>query len=42
MNEGLLKEITVEEIREALFSIEATRAPGPDGFNAVFSNAIGR
>ncbi|KAG7559049.1 Reverse transcriptase zinc-binding domain [Arabidopsis thaliana x Arabidopsis arenosa] len=36
VNESLLQEITTYEIRQALFAIGATRAPGPDGFNAAF------
>lgn len=36
MNNSLLTEITSEEIKAALFSIGATRAPGPDGFNGAF------
>jgi hypothetical protein len=41
MNEALLKEVTIEEIREALFSIGATRAPGMV-LTLPFSNAIMR
>ncbi|XP_010513002.1 PREDICTED: uncharacterized protein LOC104788940 [Camelina sativa] len=36
MNKLLVSDVTDEEIRSALFSIGATRAPGPDGFNAAF------
>jgi len=35
-NMALLHEITEEEIKQALFSIGATNAHGPDGFNAAF------
>ncbi|KAG7599472.1 Reverse transcriptase domain [Arabidopsis suecica] len=36
MNRELTRDITVEEVRSAVFSIGATQAPGPDGFNAAF------
>jgi len=32
----LLKEVTSEEIKEALFSIGNDKAPGPDGYSALF------
>ena len=36
MNATLLQDISEEEIKKAMFSIGASRAPGPDGFNAAF------
>jgi len=36
MNDQLLKDVSEDEIRDALFSIGGSRAPGPDGFNAVY------
>jgi len=36
MNALLTAGVTIEEIKEAVFSIGGTRAPGPDGFNAAF------
>lgn len=36
MNEALTKKISAEEVRTAVFSIGATRAPGPDGFTTCF------
>ena len=36
MNSALLQASTENEIKQALFSIGATRVPKPDGFNAAF------
>nr|XP_025635614.1 uncharacterized protein LOC112729665 [Arachis hypogaea] len=33
MNADLLKEVTEDEIKQAVFSMDSTRAPGPDGLN---------
>ncbi|GMJ03512.1 hypothetical protein like AT1G43760 [Hibiscus trionum] len=30
------REFSMEEIKEALWSMDGSRAPGPDGFNAHF------
>ncbi|CAN1334813.1 Transposon TX1 uncharacterized 149 kDa protein [Linum perenne] len=34
--EVLSKEVTYEEVRNALFGMQGDRSPGPDGFNAYF------
>ena len=39
MNEELIKEPTMEEIKEAIFAIHPDKAPGPDGFSASFFQA---
>jgi len=36
MNADLTKKITEEEVKEAVFSIGGTKAPGPDGFTEAF------
>lgn len=36
MNFLLTKDITAEEVRRSVFSIGASRAPGPDGLTAKF------
>ncbi|XP_074277773.1 uncharacterized protein LOC141601396 [Silene latifolia] len=33
---GMVKQVTADEIREALFSIPVEKAPGPDGYSAGF------
>jgi hypothetical protein len=35
-NENLVKPITREELKEALFEMHPDKAPGPDGFNPAF------
>lgn len=36
MNEKLTSEITKEEIRDAIFAVKASSAPGPDGMSGLF------
>lgn len=36
MNEDLIRDISEEEVRSALFDIGPHNAPGPDGFSAIF------
>lgn len=36
MNQNLTRQVTEEEIHRAVFDIGAHKAPGPDGFTAVF------
>lgn len=36
INMDLTREVTIEEIQEAIFAIGPHRAPGPDGFSTVF------
>nr|XP_025703912.1 uncharacterized protein LOC112805796 [Arachis hypogaea] len=36
MNTDLLKEVTEDEIKQAAFSMDGSRAPGPDGLNGLF------
>ncbi|XP_013751397.2 uncharacterized protein LOC106453727 [Brassica napus] len=39
VNEGLIRDPTAEEIKEATFAINLDKAPGPDGFSASFFQA---
>ena len=32
----LVREVTSQEIKEALFSVDDGKAPGPDGFSSAF------
>jgi hypothetical protein len=41
MNDMLLKPIGPEEVKNALFQMFPTKAPGPDGFPAHFFKSIG-
>lgn len=36
MNQDLLRTVTEDEVRTAVFDIGSHRAPGPDGFSAIF------
>lgn len=36
MNEELTKDVTIKEIRNSVFSVGPTKAPGPDGFTGDF------
>lgn len=36
MNEDLVRDISDEEIKNTVFQIGPHKAPGPDGFTAVF------
>lgn len=36
INEHLTREVTMEEIRESVFAVGPTKAPGPDGFTGAF------
>ncbi|XP_024010239.1 LOW QUALITY PROTEIN: uncharacterized protein LOC112085271 [Eutrema salsugineum] len=36
MNERLTREVSEEEVKRALFSLNPGKAPGPDGFTALF------
>jgi hypothetical protein len=40
-NINLTAPFSLEEFREALFSMKADKCPGPDGFNPGFTNTFG-
>jgi hypothetical protein len=41
MNAKLMKPFAKKEVKEALFQMFLTKAPGPDGFPAHFSDTLG-
>lgn len=41
-NQSLTAPYTGEEITEAIFDMRPTKAPGEDGFPAVFTRSVGR
>lgn len=41
MNQKLLADFMAEEIRQALFQMHPSKAPGPDGFFPLFYQSIG-
>lgn len=36
MNAHLVREVTLEEIKEVVFSVKAASGPGPDGMSGLF------
>jgi len=36
MHDHLLKPVTMEEVKDAIFSMQSYKAPGPDGFQPIF------
>lgn len=42
MNESLDQPFSREEIKKALFDLHPSKAPGPDGFTALFFQMLGR
>lgn len=40
MNQDLTREVTEDEIKEAVLDIGPHRAPGPDGFTADFYHKL--
>lgn len=36
MNDKLLSPVTLQEVKDAVFDLGATKAPGPDGFSGMF------
>jgi len=36
MNEALIRQVTKEEVQQAVFQMGATKAPGPDGLSGLF------
>lgn len=42
INENLGAEVFEEEVRRVVFSLGASKAPGPDGFNGIFFQKNGK
>lgn len=40
-NEALLLSITIEEVKQAVFSMHPDKSPGPDGLNPAFCSRSG-
>ncbi|KAL4366778.1 hypothetical protein GQ457_05G010670 [Hibiscus cannabinus] len=40
MNRGLCREVTDDEIKDAVFSMGALKSPGPDGFPGIFYHSF--
>lgn len=38
---ALVRPVTSQEVKEAPFNIDTSKAPGPDGYNAFFFRSVG-